>query len=109
MRLLLVSDLHYRLRQLDWLAGAVTDEALAVDACIIAGDLLDIRSGVPLNAQMTALTEQLRALSARTRLLVASGNHDLNGRDAAGEKAATWLARAALADEARRRNRCSAA
>jgi Icc-related predicted phosphoesterase len=40
VKVLLVSDLHYRLRQLDWLL----QRAAAVDAVMIAGDLLDIRS-----------------------------------------------------------------
>jgi Icc-related predicted phosphoesterase len=94
MRLLLVSDLHYRLRQFDWLMGAAADRSLAVDLVVIAGDLLDIRSAVPLDAQAIAVTAQLRSLGSLTPVLVSSGNHDLDARDEAGEKTARWLARA---------------
>lgn len=88
MRILLVSDLHYRLRQFDWLLAA----AGRVDAVAIAGDLLDIRSPVSLGVQEVAVTTALRALADETVVLAASGNHDLDGRDAAGEKVARWMA-----------------
>ena len=84
MRFLLVSDLHYRLRQFDWLLTRASD----VDAVMIAGDLLDIRSPVALDVQALAVTTALRDLARRTTLFVASGNHDLDGRDEVGEKAA---------------------
>lgn len=87
MRFLLVSDLHYRLRQFDWLLT----RAPAVDAVVIAGDLLDIRSPVALDVQALAVTAALRDLARRTTLFVASGNHDLDGRDQAGEKVARWM------------------
>jgi Icc-related predicted phosphoesterase len=93
MRLLLVSDLHYRLPQLDWLMRAAQDERMAPDLIVIAGDLLDIRSAVPLDAQAIAISAQLKALGTAIPVLSASGNHDLDGRDANGEKAAGWLAR----------------
>jgi Icc-related predicted phosphoesterase len=88
VRILLVSDLHYRLRQFDWLLAA----APRVDAIAIAGDLLDIRSPVALDVQSLAVSAALRALARETVLLAASGNHDLDGRDAAGEKVARWMA-----------------
>lgn len=88
MRLLLVSDLHYKLRQFDWL-GSASD----VDVVVIAGDMLDIRSYVPLDAQAIAVSAQLRSLADRTTVIASSGNHDLDARDPAGEKAATWLGR----------------
>jgi Icc-related predicted phosphoesterase len=91
MRLLLVSDVHYRLPQLDWLIAAARDKSLALDVIAIAGDLLDIRSAVPLDAQAIAVTAQLKALGGAITVLSASGNHDLDGRDANGEKAAGWL------------------
>jgi Icc-related predicted phosphoesterase len=92
MRLLLVSDLHYRLRQFDWLLAAAADATIGADAVVIAGDLLDIRPAVPLNAQIVAVAAQLRLLGARIPVLTASGNHDLVGRDDHGEKAAGWMA-----------------
>ena len=88
MRILHVSDLHYRLRQLDWLLAA----APSFDAVAIAGDLLDVRSPVALDVQAVAVTAALRALAGETAVFAASGNHDLDGRDAAGEKAARWMA-----------------
>jgi len=87
VRILAVSDLHYRLRQLDWLLAA----APSFDAVTIAGDLLDIRSPVTLDVQAVAVTAALRALAGETAVFAASGNHDLDGRDAAGEKAARWM------------------
>ena len=37
MRILLTSDLHYKLRQYDWVIG----NAAAYDAVVIAGDHID--------------------------------------------------------------------
>jgi len=88
MRILLVSDLHYRLPQYDWLYDAVTD----FDVVVVAGDLLSLRSPVPVPAQAASVAALIRRIAGRGRLLVASGNHDLDGRDAFGEKSARWLA-----------------
>lgn len=88
MRVLLVSDLHYRLRQFDWLL----ERAAAVDALMIAGDLLDNHSQVALDVQAVAVRAALRELAGQTAVFVASGNHDLDGRDDAGEKTARWMA-----------------
>jgi Icc-related predicted phosphoesterase len=87
VRFLAVSDLHYRLRQFDWLL----DAARSVDAVMICGDLLDNRSPVGLDVQALAVRAALRELAQRTVVFAASGNHDLDGRDAAGEKAARWM------------------
>jgi len=87
MRVLLVSDLHYTLRQLDWVA----DRASEVDLVVIAGDLLDIASTVPLEAQVVLMVRYLRELTARVPVAVSSGNHDLTGPDAHGEQAALWM------------------
>jgi len=85
MRILLVSDLHYTLPQLDW----VVRIAPTFDLVALAGDCLDISSPVPLGAQTIVL---LRYLSlVRSTVAVASGNHDLTGPDAQGEQAALWL------------------
>jgi Icc-related predicted phosphoesterase len=89
MRLLLVSDMHYRLRQYDWVYDAAPD----ADVVVIAGDLLDIRSAVPLSAQAAAVSAQIGRIGERGVLLAASGNHDLDERDAANEKFAGWLQR----------------
>jgi Icc-related predicted phosphoesterase len=87
MKLLLVSDLHYALKQFDWV-HSVADR---FDAVAIAGDHLDSSSTVGVDVQIVVIGKYLRRLQTRTRLLVSSGNHDLNGRDAAGERVARWL------------------
>jgi Icc-related predicted phosphoesterase len=87
VRLLLVSDLHYTLRQLDWVA----DRATTFDAVVIAGDLLDISSVVPVEAQIALVEQFLARLGQQTLVIVGSGNHDLDGPDAQGEQAAGWL------------------
>lgn len=93
MKLLLVSDLHYRLRQYDWLKAVASDATLGIDVVVIAGDLLDIRSAVPIDAQAIAVTVQLRSLGVHTTVVSSSGNHDLDARDDSGEKTARWLSR----------------
>ena len=47
MRVLLVSDLHYDLRKLDWVLANAGDPARAIDVAVLAGDLLDVASSVP--------------------------------------------------------------
>lgn len=89
MKCLLVSDLHYTLKQLDWVDRVATD----FDVVIIAGDHLDIASAVALEAQIVVVLKYLQRLGSRARLLVSSGNHDLNTRDEHGEKVARWMTR----------------
>lgn len=90
MRLLLASDLHYQLRQYDWLTAV----APRFDAVVIAGDHLDASLAVPGAVQIVALRASFAAIARHSRLLVCSGNHDLNARSVAGEKTADWLAAA---------------
>ncbi len=90
MRCLLVSDLHYTLKQLDWVDRVATD----FDVVIMAGDHLDIASAVALEAQIVVVLKYLQRVGSRARLLVSSGNHDLNARDEHGEKVARWMTRA---------------
>jgi len=87
MRILLTSDLHYRLRQFDWVIGA----AASFDTVVIAGDHIDATSAVPSIVQITALSASFAAVAEKCRLLVCSGNHDLNARNRHGEKTASWL------------------
>ncbi len=89
MQCLLVSDLHYTLKQFDWTLKV----AEHFDVVIIAGDHLDISAAVAGPAQIAVVLGYLRRLKERTFLIVSSGNHDLDGRDGAGEKAARWLSR----------------
>lgn len=92
MRGLLVSDLHYALKQFDWVQG-IADQ---FDLVVIAGDHLDISSAVALEVQIVVVSKYLRRLKERVRLVASSGNHDLNARDAQGERVATWLAKGRL-------------
>ena len=90
MRILLVSDLHYTLPQLDW----VVEAAPRFDLVVLAGDHLDISSTVSLEAQSVVLIRYFSLLAAAGPVAVSSGNHDLTGPDAGGEQAALWLAEA---------------
>jgi Icc-related predicted phosphoesterase len=90
-RVLLVSDLHYSLRQLDWLVTAAPD----FDLVVLAGDHLDISSSVEVDAQIVVVLRYFEMLAGLVPVIASSGNHDLTGADANGERAALWL------DEAR--------
>jgi Icc-related predicted phosphoesterase len=90
VRVLLVSDLHYTLKQLDWVVAIAPE----VDLVVVAGDLLDISSVVSLDAQIVVVLEYLARVQATTPVVVGSGNHDLTGPDANGEQSALWLDRA---------------
>ncbi len=87
MEILLVSDLHYSLRQLDW----VVDVASEHDLVVIAGDLLAINSAVEPDAQIAVVLQYLARIASITTLAVCSGNHDLNAQNKLGERAALWL------------------
>jgi Icc-related predicted phosphoesterase len=87
MRLLLVADLHYSLPQFDW----VVEIAANFDIVVLAGDHLDIASLVDGRAQSVVVRKYFSRLRARTKLLICSGNHDLDSKNEAGEKVAKWL------------------
>lgn len=90
MRYLVASDLHYELKQLDWIMA----EAPGFDAVVLAGDHLDVGGRVDLRAQIL-MTQAFLAELARVTVVVAnSGNHDLDVRRADGEKRAAWLVEA---------------
>ncbi len=89
MRILVLSDLHYRLPHYDWLVGACAE----VDAVALVGDLVDVVSPVPHDVQTVVVTRYLDQLADRTRVLAASGNHDLDGPGPHGEQTAAWLRR----------------
>jgi Icc-related predicted phosphoesterase len=89
MKYLLVSDLHYTLKQFDWVDGIAGE----FDLVVIAGDHLDISSTVTIDAQVVVILKYLRRLHEKTKLLVCSGNHDLNARDEDNEKFARWMSR----------------
>lgn len=87
MRILLVADLHYTLKQLDWVVAGAAD----YDLVVVAGDLLDIRSPVEPDAQIAVVLEYLARIAPKTTVIACSGNHDLNARNELGERAALWL------------------
>lgn len=87
MQILVVSDLHYTLKQLDWVAAVAPD----FDLVIAAGDFLDVSSMVEPDAQIAVVLEYFAQIAATTRLVACSGNHDLNQENELGERAAQWL------------------
>ena len=89
MRFLLVSDLHYALKQYDWAAAVAPD----FDSVVIAGDHLDISNPVDGSVQIIVILKYLKRMMDCTRLITSSGNHDLDSRNSSGEKTARWMHR----------------
>ena len=87
MRMLFVADLHYALKQFDWLLA----NAARFDAVIIGGDLLDLSSPLDLDVQIVIVEKYLARLSGLTKVLVSSGNHDGDARSAGDESICQWL------------------
>ena len=87
MRILAVSDLHYRLPHYDWLTRAAAD----VDVVALAGDLADVVNPVPIEVQSVVLGKYLNLLGEQAVVFAASGNHDLDGPGTHGEQVAGWL------------------
>ena len=87
MRILAVSDLHYRLPHFDWLVKAADD----VDVVALVGDLADVVNAVPFTVQVVVLDKYLSLLGEKVLVLAASGNHDLDGPGDHGEQTASWL------------------
>jgi Icc-related predicted phosphoesterase len=87
MKLLFVADLHYTLKQFDWLIA----NARGFDAVLIGGDLLDLASALDLETQIVVVEKYLTRLAREVPLLVSSGNHDGDGRNAARESVCRWL------------------
>ena len=78
MRILHVADLHFRKPWFAWLA----EQAPQYDAVVIAGDLLDLfaRHETPLGVQAEWVAGWIRACPGK--LLIVSGNHDYEYREA---------------------------
>jgi Icc-related predicted phosphoesterase len=87
MRCLITADLHYSLKQFDWLMRAAPD----FDIVVLAGDHLDMFSMVDGRAQILVVSKYLERLALATQLLVSSGNHDLDGQDNEGERRSVWI------------------
>ena len=87
MRLLFVADLHYSLKQYDWLLA----EADCFDLVVIGGDLLDLSSPLDIDVQIAIVEKYLTLISDKTSLVVSSGNHDGDSRNEADEAVAEWV------------------
>jgi Icc-related predicted phosphoesterase len=87
MRCLIVADLHYSLPQFDWLLSA----APQFDLVVFAGDALNLASAVDFRAQIVVVKKYLSRLAGLTRVILCSGNHDLDDRNAEGEKYSRWI------------------
>lgn len=87
MRVLFVTDIHYALKQFDWLVA----QAEHFDAVAIGGDLLDLASALDFDVQIVVVENYLRRMRGKTRVLVSSGNHDGDSRNEADESVAAWL------------------
>ncbi len=87
MKILAVGDLHYNLKQFDWLL----QNASEYDFLILAGDLLDVAGHVDISTQILVVSKYLDRLCDQARLFVCSGNHDGDHKNADGEYVASWL------------------
>ena len=85
--MLFVADLHYGLKQFDWLIA----NAPGFDAVLIGGDLLDLSSALDIETQIIVVEKYLNRISSNARLLVSSGNHDGDARNASDESVCRWL------------------
>lgn len=97
MQMLFTADLHYALKQFDWLLA----NARRFDAIVIGGDLLDLTSPLDFDVQIVVVEKYLDRLRQETRVLVCSGNHDGDSRNASDESIAAWI------QEARQRGLCA--
>ena len=88
MRILYVADIHYSLKQLDWLCSAAT---AGFDALVIAGDLLDLGGHADLDTQTIVIAKYLQRLGTQLPVAICSGNHDLDAQSDNGERSAEWI------------------
>lgn len=87
MKMLFLADLHYSLKHFDWLVAHAAD----YDLIVIGGDLLDLGSNLDFDVQIVVVEKYLRLLRQKTRVMVSSGNHDGDSRNAADESVAQWI------------------
>ena len=87
MKMLFVADLHYGLKQFDWLIA----NASAFDVVGIGGDLLDLGSSLDLDTQIVVVEKYLNRIFQCTELLVSPGNHDGDAHNASQESVCRWL------------------
>lgn len=86
-KVLYVADLHYALKQFDWLV----EHANEFDPIIIGGDLLDLGSALDIDVQILVVERYLHRIREVSRVLVCSGNHDGDGRNESDESVARWI------------------
>lgn len=86
MKILLTADIHYKLKQFDWIVA----EAAHYDMVILAGDMLDAGAIASADAQIVVVRAYLEQIAERAQVVVCSGNHDLD-RKLEGERVAGWL------------------
>ena len=87
MRLFFLADLHFSLKQYDWLLARAGE----YDVVVIGGDLLDLASTLDLDTQIAVIEKYLGLLVKSSKLVVSSGNHDGDSRNAKDESVAQWL------------------
>ncbi len=87
MRLLFLADLHFALKQFDWLVARSTE----FDLIVIGGDLLNIATLPDLDTQITVVEKYFPLITKNTKLVVSSGNHDGDSRNEGDESIAQWL------------------
>ncbi len=87
MRILYTADLHYALRQFDWLGQQLPSH----DVAVLGGDLIDLGSAVDLEVQEVVVQKYLRRYGTDRVVLVSSGNHDIQQVSPEGERTARWM------------------
>ncbi len=87
MKFLIAADIHYSLKQFDW----VNSVAEKFDVVVLAGDLLDLVSIVERDAQAVVALNYLRRIRQKVPVLASSGNHDAKEKISEDERGATWL------------------
>ncbi len=87
MRLFFLADLHFSLKQFDWLL----EHAGHYDVVVIGGDLLDLSSPLDLDVQIPVVEKYLGLIMQRSKLVISSGNHDGDSRNSGDESVAQWM------------------
>jgi Icc-related predicted phosphoesterase len=88
MRLLFLADLHFTLKQFDWLLARAGE----YDLVVIGGDLLDLGAALDIDTQIPVVEKYLALLLRKNiPLVVSSGNHDGDSRNAGDESIAQWI------------------
>ena len=103
MRFLVVADLLYTLQQHD----RVIEMAPRFYIVIMAVDRLVSSSRVDCRAPTVVVKKYIGRLRQKTRLVVYSGNHDLDARSETGENVAKWIIASRAADVPTRRRLAS--